>query len=188
MEVMLSLIEFCQFQRSVYEFACDDEDEHNSTFDFFLYPSFVPNSSIVFDELEAEEIALCHHLGLQNLSHSEEEGITDRLKMEQTANEIEIAIKKIEYLMRAHKLYAKYIQNGAELQINLTKETRNVLVDAMDGFDQWVNAKDVNGDQMLMLFKLFEKAMEEMYTLLNYSFSRFKCSKVDYAVRSRFSF
>jgi len=50
----------------------------------------------------------------------------------------------------------------------------------MDEFDQWVNTKDESGNQLFVLFELFEKAMDEMYTLLNHSFVRFKHCDVDY--------
>jgi len=71
MEIVLSLIEFHQFQQSVHEFACfiDADTQWDVNFAFFVYPSFVPKSSIVFDALQSDESALCQHLGAQNVSN-----------------------------------------------------------------------------------------------------------------------
>eukprot|EP00488_Nonionellina_sp_1-RS-2012_P002987 TRINITY_DN6058_c0_g1_i1.p1 TRINITY_DN6058_c0_g1~~TRINITY_DN6058_c0_g1_i1.p1 ORF type:complete len:116 (+),score=25.45 TRINITY_DN6058_c0_g1_i1:210-557(+) len=79
---MLSLIELSQFQQTVHDFAenihefeyddnmIESDTEWRIFSDFIIYPSSVPNSSIVYNDLQNEEIALCRHLGLKNRARS----------------------------------------------------------------------------------------------------------------------
>eukprot|EP01084_Bolivina_argentea_P194741 334191_1 len=224
-EIMLSFIEMNQFQQSVYEFAeLVNEFELNENllpidvdwrmhFDFIIYPSSVPNSSIVHDELETAEIALCYHLGLKNNStESSSDSSCDEYDNNNNNNiylngpvrvrgisvstntaaltcgynprknstrhksdyHKEIEIKKIEFLIRAHKLYVKYISLESKLKINLTFKERKKFMKQMGKFNKWVNVKDNDGKRLKMLFKLFETPMERMFILLNLSFVRFK--------------
>lgn len=198
-EIILSLIEFIQFQRSVYEFArtinafqYDEnfipiDDEWRIIYDFFHIPATIPKSSIVYGELKNDEIALCKHLALnsssinsnfmEEIQTNEDENDENNDLMEIQENDPEIERKKIEFLIRSYKLYEKYIKYGGELEINLSFKEKQKLIDLMDEYNKWVNQTiDDNGKQLKLLFKLFEKSMEEMFTLLNYSFSRFKYS------------
>merc|ERR1712154_414460 len=88
-------------------------------------------------------------------------------------------MRKIEFLMRSHKLYVKYLRKGSELEVNVRRETREALMRKMDVHAEWVN---LSGDEVEwnMLFGLFQPVMCEVVTLLSYSFERFKQSKVDY--------
>eukprot|EP01084_Bolivina_argentea_P194742 334193_1 len=200
LEVMLSLIEFSQFQRNVFEFAqtitafeYDDnfvpvDDEWRIKFDFFVYPTSVPNSSIVYGPLGNDEIALCKHLASNNINKMEmkielesddDKHYLNTKKDKDKEIDYDTEIQKIEFLIRSHKLYSKYISVGSELEINLSFKHRNALIEQMSEFGTWVNLNNEHNKQLNILFQLFEECMKEMYTLLNYSFSRFKTAWVN---------
>eukprot|EP01084_Bolivina_argentea_P152086 265351_1 len=248
-EIMLSLIEMSQFQQSVREFAeeihefeyddnmepMDPEWRVRVTAEFPIYPSCIPHSAIVWDDLNKGEVALCRHLGIKNDSLSADtnysngfgirldtydddydgservqlEGMNSRNRKSSSINlrsrksssvtanirnstsvnirsSTEIEVKKIELLIRSHKLYAKYIEKGSVLEMNLTQEQKGQMIGTMRGFNEWVNMQDNDGNQLKMLFQLFEKTMEEMFTILNASFIRFKSkySLTDFNSRS----
>eukprot|EP01084_Bolivina_argentea_P069000 125587_1 len=163
-EIILSMIEFSQFKNKLYDFAVSvnyfEFDENNEPidgewkikYDFFGNLKTIPKSSIVYDELNENEIGL--YANIEHVIHKGE----------------------IEFLIRARKLYEKYVQNGCEFELNLSFQQRNILTTNMKEFAKWneeIN-DDMNDDRLKILFILFDCGIKEMLTLLDYSFSRFK--------------
>eukprot|EP01083_Nonionella_stella_P313080 1122157_1 len=161
MEIMLALIELSQFQESMHAFALTiDENimisnqEWKFACDLLTDLSYIPQSSIVFDALNEEEVNTYKHV----------EDVTKQ--------------KQMEFLIRSHKIYDKYFDSGSDFEINISFGQRNLVTEQLFLLDAWKVHDDADNEdaltQLNQLFQLFNPAIGSMFTLLQYSFSRFK--------------
>eukprot|EP01083_Nonionella_stella_P198833 729701_1 len=74
--------------------------------------------------------------------------------------------------LKACKLYHKYIKNGAEFEINISHRSRVGLTQLMANQEIWISEE--NGMKESDLATVFDGAMLEMITMLNFSLTRFK--------------
>ena len=85
-----------------------------------------------------------------------------------------------EFMQRASKIYARYVAVGAELEVNISWNTREQLIDIFDNvcdMQQWLNnAGDNEKDKLEAIYALFVECMAELHYLLNSLFMRFKKS------------
>ena len=68
-------------------------------------------------------------------------------------------------------LYDKYVENDTVMEINISSELRGELKGLLADKQALMELENVNLDDLLLLW---EKPKQEMLTLLDYSFSRFK--------------
>ena len=106
----------------------------------------------------------------------------------------------IEFRFKAYLLYKKYIARSAEFEINIKSLSRELFSSIMAQFDEFLmyGLNDVNlnnlknnntytsekrdllllcDEWIINLYSLFDDACTEVYTLMKYSFQRFKSSK-----------
>ena len=145
MEILLSFIEFTQFQIAVNgkigEYEVNFNDNHRSETDiiqFQHFPSSTPQSAIV------------RELNVGTPGSSDEF----------------IQVTKI----CAHKLFKKYIEEASEFEINISSIERQKLSDLMEDLDTFLKS-DMSLQELLYLF---EYSKGEMKLLQNSSFTRFR--------------
>ena len=74
----------------------------------------------------------------------------------------------------ANRLYEKYVEEGSEYEINISGTMRDELTDLIGNLDQLISDETVDLDR---LYAMFEQSVQEMMTLQNISFERFKQSE-----------
>lgn len=75
------------------------------------------------------------------------------------------------FMDAAYKLFAKYIDNSAHLQVNISSKIRRELTEI---FQQASNTKGKNNEQLIMdILPLIEKAVKEVSYLMNDSHLRY---------------
>eukprot|EP01083_Nonionella_stella_P164595 545256_1 len=161
-EIMLALIELSQFQERMRALALStdqniaNQEEWKLSFDLLDGLSYIPQSSIVFDALNEEEVNTFQHMIMTD--------ITKR--------------KQMEFLIRAHKIYEKYFDSGSDFEINISSTQKKFVTGQLSLFDAWklenVPHSEDALDELNQLFKLFSTAIGSMRILLQYSFTRFK--------------
>eukprot|EP01083_Nonionella_stella_P071682 192704_1 len=155
-ETMLSFIEMVQFKHLI-----------NSTFDINL--GRVTSSYETDDDFELffdfEQCNITINNAIPKSS------IVYKSKLQQSDHNDLIPFFKI-----AHRLYRKYIVCGAELEINISGECRDVYTNDMEcDVDVFVQSKLKSDDPMeaIDLFETFDVVIEEMYALLTTACARF---------------
>eukprot|EP01084_Bolivina_argentea_P305097 527050_1 len=102
-------------------------------------------------------------------------------------NKIDIENKNDEFTVdakiKAHKLYAKYIDELAEFEINISGIMRDSLSEQVQDLNQLIENKSIG---LKELYVLFENTKEEMITLQTISFERFRCQDQFQSVNSVF--
>merc|ERR1712228_627924 len=71
----------------------------------------------------------------------------------------------------AHKLYEKYVENGATFEINISGKMRDKLTETIGDLDELSSNKAVGLHE---LYTIFEESVQEMMTLQSTSFERFR--------------
>ena len=74
---------------------------------------------------------------------------------------------------RAFLLYKKYIENGANFEINIPYKMKNTLNFEMKNFTLWMRNDKI---ELQYLYKMYRPCIKEMRKLLGYSFKRYKDS------------
>lgn len=77
---------------------------------------------------------------------------------------------------KVHKLYAKYIRSGSDLEINISGRSRNALSSMMDDYEEWMEHQKYRNLDAVFLMHIFDKCIDQMYDLLTASYRRFKHS------------
>ena len=145
LEIMLFLIEATQFQRLVVDSM--DTDDPNRQVPKMWYPeNIVPESSIIHGQLPE------NHKDL-------------------VGNDIVCDLK-----MRAVMLFEKYIRTSAAFEINISFGQRDYLSFLMNNINEWLSRENdkTKGEQLKFSLDLFKPVIAEQFTLLGFSFTRFK--------------
>ena len=170
-ECLLSIIEFIQFQNYVFQQTRllyngnndDNDDGDNDNHD---------ELKNVLNEMEREllqtkcNIKLPHTIPNSDAFDQELFDVTHNDINDQTT--LILNSKKI-----AYKIYQKYVQVGADYEINVQSKTRKTLMRKMDNFEDWILNDQVD---LLTLFHLFEQCFAEMVALLSGCLGRFRTS------------
>ena len=148
MEVLLSYIEFIQFQKYVTD-RLQDEKLRSEVLDKtkltdFEFPANIPLSEIIESE---QQIVI---------DVSDSVDVNDML-----LNEAKI---------KAHKLYNKYIDTGSEFEINISAVERQKMSDLLSELDDLLTS-NINLKDLILSF---EDCKQEMKMLLGFSMIRFK--------------
>lgn len=145
-ECLLSLIEFCQFEKYImdhHDFGDVEIDKLSTGNQDITLNSEIPCSSIVNSiyKLKSDDMNIDCHL-----------------------------LNEIKY--KSCKLFKKYIERGSELEINISWKLRNKMQKLLH--DESALIYKYKNVQISDLLCLFIEAKEEMVKLLTYSHSRFK--------------
>jgi len=76
------------------------------------------------------------------------------------------AFKKIAFL-----LYARYIREYSELEVNICFRERMRLNTLMQDESKWLNETEISADELV---RLFDRVCMEVYQLMNHTFYRFR--------------
>eukprot|EP01083_Nonionella_stella_P036649 99986_1 len=76
------------------------------------------------------------------------------------------------YKTKAHKLFTKYIQDGAELEVHIASKERLKLVQLMGNYNAWISVQ--NRTNEMALVEIFDDVMSDLERVLSHSKARFK--------------
>lgn len=158
MECLLSIVEIMQFQIWLGQYMDvgnndddeikveqPDENEDVSDFRVIVFSEKIPQSAIIESKEELDKYNID--------SNVDKDGVLIQAKI------------------KAHKLYEKYINTGSEFEINISSAQRMMIVSIIDDFDRFISRDNITLKDMR---DLFEDSKEEMWKLLQYSFTRFR--------------
>ena len=159
MEILLSFIEFTQFQMAVTQ-KMDEHGviiENNKNIEITQFPSNIPQSAIV------------HTLNMERINETDD--IEIQFEQNNTTNQTD----SIDEFIRnakicAHELFKKYIREFSEFEINISAMERQKMSDLLENLEDFL-ASDCNLQDLLYLF---EYCKGEMKMLQNSSLTRFK--------------
>eukprot|EP01084_Bolivina_argentea_P149659 261409_1 len=86
--------------------------------------------------------------------------------------------------IKAHKLYNKYMIESAEFEINISGQMRYTLSETLENLEELLVNKSIDLKQLYMVF---EDSKQEMITLQNISFERFRAEPEFDAVMAVFN-
>ena len=167
MEVLLSYIEFCQYQKYVLQHM---EHEQESTVEITDFPSNIPLSEII----EADELRLidtCQtdvDLDTDGIHRQENSDNAQKYSRTKPATQNDTFLHDAK--MKAYKLYHKYIKVGSEFEINIPSRERVRLSNLLGDMDK-VLSWNVEMEDLLVLF---EECKKEMRVLQTFALARFK--------------
>ncbi len=177
-EVILSLIEFQQFQElivstTVFEGELEEiKRTFDGEFNIFELNKSIPKSSIVHNTKTVDALLVQRLKSEMNPDLKSEGKCTDRNSDsighgEEREDEY---VEKLALMKEvAHRLYLKYVAEGSEFEINISYFVRSHFVQMMQDHDQWILTTMSPAD----LLNLFQDIKLEMLMLLDYSYQRF---------------
>merc|ERR1712228_632757 len=156
MEILLSSIEFTQFQEYILSHIPDIDDSTLETIKLIKFPSSIPKSSIVYDVF-LTGVAIVYN------SDPTENAIVDQNNTKNTEDSFLHESK-----MRAHRLYKKYIEIGSEYEINLRGDLRDAISVKLSDPELMTT----NNLTLIDLLLIFEDCKVEMHQLQLWSLVR----------------
>ena len=153
MEILLFVVEIVQYQNWLDQHM-DDQDK--------------PRVNDEDSDCEFREIKLADNIVQSAIVECKEElhKYMDDYDCGENVDEIIIEAK-----IKGYKLYQKYIKIGSEFEINISSQQRDNVIDEIDGLGQFLHRDDFGLNDMKYLF---EASKDEMWKLLQYSFTRFR--------------
>uniref|UniRef100_A0A7S0TBH7 Uncharacterized protein n=1 Tax=Elphidium margaritaceum TaxID=933848 RepID=A0A7S0TBH7_9EUKA len=80
--------------------------------------------------------------------------------------------KKLNFKQMAYAIHEKYIREGSDWEINVSYRVRRSMAALFESEDVWM--KNAPFDDAAMLYRLFNRCVVEMTSLIRSAFSRFK--------------
>lgn len=148
MECLLSYTEFLQFKHAAHEKFNLEHFEENGVVSF---SELVPRSAIVYDNYNADTIKSS--------------------PLNTTNEQTKINMFKI----KAYRLFKKYVNVGAQFEINVSYGERYKLITLMNNQRIWM--KEEMKITPKDLCNLFSACQNEIYSLMNDSVTRFKTTE-----------
>eukprot|EP01084_Bolivina_argentea_P085404 154353_1 len=140
-ECMLSFIELVQFQKHLHNSDITQNYVHSETKDRM---SMTDDNNII-------EVAMFGNI--EFCDYIPESFIVESMKN----------INIVQYKMCAHQLWKKYIEQGTNLEINLSYRSRQDFNELFSDYINWIN-KDFNIKQLI---ELFNDCVDELFMLMD---------------------